>query len=92
MIVILCKSWKAACEAYRLFLDFLEDNEPWSIRGVDKHGNCVETDDDLRYVFVDYRMEHVFDDLRPDVIDLLDFFEGINELYFYDKVINYYDL
>lgn len=92
MIVILCESWKAACKAYSLFLNFLEDNEPWSIKTIYNHTNCVETDDDLRYIFVDYRMQNVFNDLRPDIIYAQDFFEGISYYYDYYEIFNYLDI
>lgn len=92
MILILCKSYKNACKAFRLFIEFLEDNEPWSIRKLFLHENCVETDDDLRYMFIDYRFENILDKIKPDIIDVQDFFEEINELYYQEEVIDYYGL
>lgn len=92
MIVILCRNYKTACRAYEIFVEFLEDNEPWAIRQRFEHENCIETDDDLRYIFVDGRVEKVFENMRPDVVDVQRFFEGINEFYYCDHIIDYYDL
>lgn len=92
LIIILCRSYKKACKAFQLFLEFLEDNEPWSIKNVLKNVNMVETDDDLRYIFIDYRFVNVFKNMTPDFIDAQDFFEGINDLYYCDDIIDYYDL
>lgn len=92
MIVILCKSYKEACRAYEFFIEFLLDNEPWAIRKQFEHENCVETDDDLRYIFVDRRVEKVFEKMRPDIVEVQQFFEGINEFYYCDHIIDYYDL
>lgn len=84
MIVVLCKSFKIARKAFETFVDFLKDNEPWSIVKIYDCSNCVETDDDLRYVFVDSRYENVFDRSKPDVIWVSEFFEGIDEFYHYN--------
>lgn len=92
LVVICCRTYKTACEAFKLFLEFLNDNEPWSISKIFEHENCVETDDDLRYIFIDYRFEKVFENMKPDIIDVQEFFEEINELYFHDQIIDYYDL
>lgn len=78
MIVILCNSFEEAMDAYDMFLSFLEEFEPFSIRKTYRVCYCVETDDDLRYIFTDYRMEKIFD--SPDKIDVDRFFEGISEI------------
>lgn len=83
MIVILCNSFDEAKAGFSRFMDFLETYEPLSISTVFEYSYCVETDDDLRYIFVDYRFKplfHTFD--RPDEVDLDEFFEGIDEYYF----------
>lgn len=85
MIIILCDSWKDACDAYDCFLVFLEINEPFAIRKEFHYCNCVETFDDLRYIFIDYRVAKIFRDMKPDVIDVHDFFEGIE--YYYDDYV-----
>lgn len=83
IIVILCNSFEEAQDGYDIFVSFLEKYEPWSIRNTFNASYCVETDDDLRYIFVDHRLKssfYTFD--RPDEIWLEDFFEGIDEYYF----------
>lgn len=64
-------------------MDFLETYEPLSISKVFEYSYCVETNDDLRYIFVDYRFSPLFHGLcRSDEIDMEEFFEGIVEYYF----------
>lgn len=93
MIVILCKSYKTACEAFNLFLQFLDDNEPCTVRKIFESGNALETYDDLRYIFVDYRMWECFKKQSGvEFIDVGEFFEGINEFYYYADEIDYSDL
>lgn len=92
MIVILCKSFKSACQAFQLFLEFLVDNEPWSIRNRFESVNCIETNDDLRYIFIDSRCAGVFEPITVDILTVQEFFEGINDFYYYDEVMEYYDL
>lgn len=83
MIVVLCNSFEEAQESFYIFLDFLETYEPSSISKVFKPAYCVETDDDLRYIFVDYRFRNLFHSFcTPDIIEKDEFFEGINEFYF----------
>lgn len=85
MILILCNSYREACKAFRLFLDILDDNEPWSIQNLFEEENCVETDDDLRYMFIDRRVVHVFDRMRPDVEDLSDFLKSLFQFRYVDE-------
>lgn len=75
MIVVLCSSFEEAQFAYDIFVEFLEENYPWNIKQLYDAAYCVETDDDLKYVFVDYRFEHLFN--KSDVMDMGEFFEGI---------------
>lgn len=89
MIVILCDSFQDAHDAYDTFVGFLEDNEPWSIRQTFDHSLCVEMEDDLRYIFIDHRMKKAYKNLQPDYINVERFFEGINEFYYHDWVIDY---
>lgn len=77
MIVVLCNSFEEAQFSYDIFVEFLYENHPWNIKHCYDAAYCVEADDDLKYVFVDYRFEHLFD--RSDVIDVDEFFEGISE-------------
>lgn len=83
MIVILCNSFEEAQEAFAQFMDFLETYEPLAISKVFEYSYCVETDDDLRYIFVDYRFKPLFDSFdKPDEIEVEKFFEGMDEYYF----------
>lgn len=84
MIVVLCNSFKKAQNDFDSFMEFLNTFEPFSISKVFKYSYCVETDDNLRYIFVDYRFKSVaskFDDVI-DYVDSDEFFEGIEEYYF----------
>lgn len=92
MIVILCSSFKAACRAFDIFLQLLDDNEPWSIQKVFYGEKCIELEDDLRYIFIDHRFVHAFDKMHPDIVDVQAFFAELNELYYPDEEIDYYDL
>lgn len=53
MIVILCNSFDEAKDGFVRFMDFLEAYEPLNISKVFEYSYCVETDDNLRYIFVD---------------------------------------
>lgn len=77
MIVVLCNSFEEAQFSYDIFVEFLDENHPWNIKCRHDAAYCVETDDDLKYVFVDYRFEHLFN--KSDVIDVNTFFEGITQ-------------
>lgn len=83
MIVILCDSFEDAKEGFDLFMDFLISYEPLSIKQVFHSSYCVETDDDLRYIFVDYRFKNLFSNIcRPDFISMDEFFLSIDCTYF----------
>ena len=81
MIVILCESFKDAKEAFDIWLRILSWENPRSIRTIYKNSCCVETDDDLRYIFVDQRMRSVFDKMRPDILTAEKFFDGVMDIY-----------
>lgn len=83
MILVLCNSFEEAQDGYDVFVQFLEENEPWSIRNAWNCSYCVETDDDLRYIFIDRRMKNIFYAFdRPDEIDLDVFLRDTEEFYF----------
>lgn len=88
MIVILCNSFSDAQEAYDIFITYLEEICLFSIKNTYDFCNCVETDDDLRYIFVDYRMEKLFCTITPDILTIDEFFEGIPN--FYDSDVGSY--
>ena len=75
MIVILCNSHEGALKAFNYFLYFLDVYYPSCIREIYDACYCVETDDDLRYIFVDWRLAPVFADMTPDLIEVNRFFE-----------------
>lgn len=81
MIVILCNSFQEVEDVYDWFVLFLEEHEPWSIVDTWDAAYCVETDDNLRYIFVDYRMRNLFKNITPDYIDVDQFLEGIEDYY-----------
>lgn len=81
MIVVLCDSFQDAQDAFDVFVQFLEEVEPFSILEVYENCLCVDTDDDLRYVFVDYHLANEFSKMTPDILDADEFFEGLVEYY-----------
>lgn len=83
MIVILCDSWQDAMDAYNCFLDFLEQNEPDHIDHCDSYGYYIQTDDDIRYIFTDYRWESTFEKIMGvEFVNSDQFFDGIYDFYF----------
>ena len=92
MIVILCDRPRIASTAFQMFLEILMDNEPWTILRVFEGTNCLETDENLRYIFIDRRLRHVFDNLRPDVEELHDFLNGLLEFdYIDEEMLDHYE-
>lgn len=83
MIVILCDSYDEACNCYDCFVSFLNQEDPWAIKRTYDFSQCVETDDDLRYLFVDKRYEGAFIKKDCDIIDEDEFFEGIENWFEY---------
>lgn len=84
MIVILCDSFQDAKAAFDLFLSFLQSSDPWTIRTIYASSYCVETDEDLRYIFIDRRMKPLFEGMRPDVLEEQEFFDEVPG--FYDEL------
>lgn len=83
MIAILCDSFEETQDAFDVFVSFLEKNDSCSIKSIDDASYCVETDDDLKYVFADYRFESLFRTFEcVDIINENDFFQNIEECYF----------
>lgn len=79
MIVVLCDSFSSAQKAFDFFMCILECDYPGVIRRKYESELCVETDDDLRYIFVDWRMSEIFREMTPDIMDEEDFFEGLED-------------
>lgn len=63
MFVILCNSFEEARSNFEDFISYLEECEPDSIVHIYKHSFGVDTDCDIRYVFIDYRMRGLFRNL-----------------------------
>lgn len=85
MIVILCKNYLEASDAFDMFVNYLEFMEPWSIREIYDSARCVETDDDLRYIFTSYKYDKAFSYLTPDYIDVEDFFETLPNWRYFEE-------
>lgn len=81
MIVVLCDSFEQAVDAYECFVGYLEANMPWCILNIWNASQCVETDENLRYIFVDRRFGGLFWKTRPDIIGVQEFFKNMEELY-----------
>lgn len=80
MIVVLCNTFQDAKDAFDVFMDFLENTEPFTITRVFEHSYCVETDEDLRYIFIDYHLAPVFRVFGDsDEIEMDEFFEDLGE-------------
>lgn len=88
MIVILCDSYKDAQDYFDIFLDFLEYSIPCGIKKLYEACQCVITDDDLGYIFIDRRMEDVFINLKDpsDIIDVDEFFQDCEISYFLEYI------
>lgn len=83
MIVVLCDSFQDAISSFYTFLHFLEYHEPWHIAREDHYGYFIETDDDIRYVFTDYRFFDVFKKtMGVEFVEQDEFFYGIYDFYF----------
>lgn len=81
MIIILCDNYDQACEAYGWFLTELPE---WAIVRLFPYSNGVETDDGLRYIFIDQDYEDVFLPMTTDFMTLDEFVNDIpNSVYFY---------
>ena len=81
MVVVLCDSYRAASDAFSVFMRILSYYDPWTIRVVNEAALYVETDEDLRYIFCDYRMSKLFEDSTLDILEESEFFEGLEECY-----------
>ena len=53
--------------------------EPWNIKTVEKASLCIEMADDLRYIFIDYRMKDIFSKLTLDFMEEDEFFESLGD-------------
>lgn len=82
MIVVLCETFEDAKEAFGIFLNYL-NWECYPIKQNFEACYCVETDEDLRYIFIDYRMKNIFKDITTDFLDVEEFLDDFRS---YDMV------
>lgn len=85
MMVILCNSFQEVQDSYDIFISYLEENEPGSIRETYDSSYCVELEDDMRYIFIDYRFKQLFlkmDNIDIDTLDVDSFFDGLWDYYY----------
>lgn len=92
MMVVLCDSFDDARYAFSEFMDFLETFDPFLIEKVYEFSYCVETVEGIRYIFVDYRFEPMFNKMgNADCIGADEFFEDFGEPYF-RPVLDYLEM
>lgn len=87
MIVVLCPSFPEAIDAFYMFLKMLQEIEPWRIQYIYDACYCVEMDDNLRYIFTDYRRKGIYRNTCADYISMDEFFDleyGLNIDYLED--------
>lgn len=73
MIVVLCETFREAQDSFYEFVDSLRDSGEWQIKEVWPSEYCVETDEDLRYIFIDKGCKHIFDSLFGELyLDFVD--------------------
>lgn len=67
MVVVICNSFYDAKENYKNFLELIPLKGDIIERRWDAC-NCVETDDNMRYIFVDPKIANTFDQKQNDFI------------------------
>ena len=81
MIVILCDGYRDASDAFDIFRSFCERYEPFMLTLIDGYSLRCVSDDDLIYIFIDYRFKDVLAGEDTDVIDVDEFFEDLYSHY-----------
>ncbi len=80
MIVVLCNSFEEAVDAFHYWLNtVLAQEGAIFVENIWENGLCFETDDDVRYIFIDYHYADNFSAKDCDFIDEDRFFEGIDD-------------
>lgn len=85
MIVILCNSFQQAKEAFDLWVEYLEEISNYNqceIKEIIKSCLRITMDDDLTYIFIDYRVKEWYQKMKPDFVEVAEFMEGIDYGYF----------
>lgn len=90
MIVILCDTYDDAKDAFDMFCSFCERYEPFMIEESDRFSLRVSTDDDLVYIFTDYRFKNVIATEESDVIEVDEFFFGLYSHYDADVIEDFH--
>lgn len=83
MILILFDDYQDAKDGFDVFVNYLEEMEPWSILLVEEFANLVKTDSDLTYIFIDRVYAPIYNYFKPDLIEEYEFFEELEENYVY---------
>lgn len=73
MVIILCDDFQDAQEAFKSWWRFLHDTPFIENVIVDRHSLRMEMDQDLIYIFIDYRFEKVFNQGEVETISVEDF-------------------
>lgn len=81
MIVVLCESFQEAKESFQYFLEYLNGYDSFLIKSVNRYANWIETIEDLKYVFIDYRFAKCYRDVGVDFIGHDCFFEDADFYY-----------
>lgn len=79
MIIILCETFWDAKDAFDLFMEYLNYYAPLEIQRVFEDAFSVETDNDLRYIFIDKRYLKFYEHVKPDVLTVEEFFEYLED-------------
>lgn len=74
MIIILCPNMQDAMDAFDIFVSSLCE---WHIKRCFESSLCVETTDDIKYLFIDERFDFVFDRFKEDIITVDEFLEDV---------------
>lgn len=81
LFIILCFNYAEAERLFKIFLEFLDNNEPQFVRTVCPWSLCVQMVDDTSYVFIDHTCSDWFEGFQENFMDADDFFYGIDEYY-----------
>lgn len=83
MVVIYCQNYQQAEQDFYYFLSILQQEESWTINQVFDNQLCVETDDDLRYLFVDPYLftKYYNNEKENDIVEAEEFFDYIHNWY-----------
>ena len=81
MIIVVCNSHQDAHDAFDIFCSFCERYEPFMLTEIDRYSLRCVAEDDLIYIFIDYRFTEVLAKEEADIIDVDEFFEELYSHY-----------